>query len=133
MDVRENGVKKRAREKGRVESTNKSSGETMLLKVANCLALLLPGTTGWAREAVFHSPELINDPRREEKKELTRHSTHSLKRFIAMDACGANALSSVFARSILSLDAHQCKLQNRESMETRVLFRLDNISTHFHI
>lgn len=54
-------------EEGREESTNKSSGETMLLKVANCLALLLPGTAGWAREAVFHSPELINDPRREKR------------------------------------------------------------------
>lgn len=66
MDVRENGVKKKSAG-GREESTNKSSGETMLLKVANCPALLLPGTAGWAREAVFHSLELINDPRREKK------------------------------------------------------------------
>lgn len=29
------------------------------------------------------------------KKELARHSTHSLKRFIAMDACGANAVEYI--------------------------------------
>lgn len=68
------------------------------------------------------------------KKELTRHSTHSLKRFIAMDACGANAV--VCSPGVLSLDAHQCKLHNRESMETCVaflilLFRSDTFRSIF--
>lgn len=47
------------------ESTNKSSGETMLLKVANCPALLLPGTAGWARGCFSFVG--VNDPRREKR------------------------------------------------------------------
>jgi len=40
------------------------------------------------------------------EKELARHSTHSLKRFIAMDACGANAVEC--SLGVLSLRARQC-------------------------
>lgn len=92
-------VRERERGEGEgTESTNKSSGETMLLKVANCPALLLPSAAGWTREAVFHLPELINDPRR--KKGLTRHSTHSLKRLYRCE-CSRSERCRVLAPSII--------------------------------
>lgn len=70
------------------------------------------------------------------KKELTRHSTYSLKRFIVMDACGANAVEC--SLRVLSLDVHQCKLHNRESVETYVtflivLFRFDTFDSFLYL
>jgi len=52
--------REREREKWRKESTNKSSSETMLLKVANCPALLLPATAGWTREKGGGSERLFS-------------------------------------------------------------------------
>lgn len=82
----------------REESTNKSSGETTLLKVANCPALLLPGTAGWAREAVFHSSELINDPRREKR---TYEALDALVKTFYRYGCLRSKRCRVFARSII--------------------------------
>lgn len=107
MDVKKAVQKKREREGERkkergweVESTNKSSGETMLLKVANCPALLLPGTAGWAREAVFHSPELINDPRREKR---TYEALDALVKALYRYGCLRSKRCRVLARGIILL------------------------------
>lgn len=91
---------KKERKGGRVESTNKSSGETMLLKVANCPALLLPGTAGWAREPVFHSLELINDPRREKR---TYEALDALVKALYRYGCLRSKRCRVLARGIILL------------------------------
>lgn len=101
-----------------MESTNKSSGETMLLKVANCPALLLPGTAGWAREAVFHSPELINDPRREKR---TYEALDALVKALYRYGCLRSKRCRVLARGIILLRT-SVRYITGESMATHEAF-----------
>lgn len=77
----------------------------MLLKVANCSALLLPGTAGWAREAVFHSPELINDPRREKR---TYEALDALVKALYRYGTLAEQTLSSAPLGVLSVYARQC-------------------------
>lgn len=69
----------------------------MLLKVANCPALLSSAAASNRREAVFHSTGLINDPRSEAKGRKREEGTHEplgalVKTLLSLDACGASVV-----------------------------------------